>query len=414
MNERNRFGLSSFSLLCGIGLLAIFSSTISKSPVLPLFAQSLGAPEDIIGLIAAASTIVGILVGLPAGALSDIFGRKRIMLFALFIFATAPIPYLFVTQGWQLVAVRMYHGIATAVFGPVAMALVADQFKTQRGARMGLYSSSTLVGRSIAPFVGGALLSLFAASLLLHYRIVYIVCAVAGILAFAAAFALPADAASSREQGKASGPSMSERFATMMAGLKDVLTHRGILVTSATEAVQYFGYGAYEVFLPLYAKTLGMQDWLIGILLGAKVLVLTFSKPLMGKISDQSGRRGQIVLGMVAGAIGLGLIPVFHSFWSLLVLSLFLGLSMSMVTSSTSALVADLSKGAHGAAMGAMHTIMDVGHASGPIVVGFLIVRFGYGTGYFVVGVMFALAALVFPMLVSRKAIEGGGEAPPR
>jgi MFS family permease len=405
MEKKTKVVLSPFTLLCGIGLLAIFSSTISKSPVLPLFAKDLGASESIIGLIAAASTIVGILTGLPAGALSDIFGRKRVILFSLLIFASAPLLYLSVTTGWQLVAVRVYHGFATAIFGPVAMAMVADLFKTQRGARMGLYSSSTLVGRSVAPFVGGALLSIFAASALLHFRVVYMVCAVAGILAFLAAFMLPADATPSTESDKDKRPSLSQRFAAMGTGLKSVITHRGILFTSATEAVQYFGYGAYEVFLPLYAKTLGMPDWMIGVLLGAKVLVLTFAKPLMGKISDQSGRRGQIVIGMAAGAIGLGLIPFFNSFWGLLVLSLFLGVSMSLVTSSTSALVADLSTGAHGSALGVMSTIMDIGHASGPIAVGVIISSRSYKAAYVVVGAMFAAAALLFPFVVKKEQL---------
>jgi len=44
------------------GALAIFSSTISKSPILPIFAHSLGANGAQIGWIASASTIPGILV----------------------------------------------------------------------------------------------------------------------------------------------------------------------------------------------------------------------------------------------------------------------------------------------------------------------------------------------------------------
>ena len=63
---------SPFQLLCGVGLFAIFRTALSKSPVLPLFAEHLGASAADIGLIAAASTVVGILVSLPAGALSDL------------------------------------------------------------------------------------------------------------------------------------------------------------------------------------------------------------------------------------------------------------------------------------------------------------------------------------------------------
>src|SRR6266511_4139332 len=68
-----------FLLLCSIGGLAIFSSTIAKNPVLPILAHELGANEGMIGWVAAASTLTGILASLPAGLLSDRWGRKRLL-----------------------------------------------------------------------------------------------------------------------------------------------------------------------------------------------------------------------------------------------------------------------------------------------------------------------------------------------
>lgn len=49
------------------------------------------------------------------------------------------------------------------------------------------------------------------------------------------------------------------------------------------------------------------------------------------------------------------------------------------MTSSSAALIADICKEMHfGTAMGTFGTIFDIGHASGPILAGFLIVRFDY------------------------------------
>ena len=123
---------SPFILLCATGMFAIFSSTISKNPVLPLFTQSLGATEYVIGLIAACSTIVGIIASLPAGVLSDLYGRRKVMLAGAFVFASAPFLYFLVNAPWQLAIVRAYHGLATAIFGPIAVALVADLFRERR------------------------------------------------------------------------------------------------------------------------------------------------------------------------------------------------------------------------------------------------------------------------------------------
>ena len=64
-------GLSPFLLLCITGFFAIFSSTISKSPVLPLFASHLGADPAGVGFVASVSAFAGVAFSIPAGILSD-------------------------------------------------------------------------------------------------------------------------------------------------------------------------------------------------------------------------------------------------------------------------------------------------------------------------------------------------------
>src|SRR4030042_4683849 len=112
-----------------MGGLAIFSSTMAKNPALPLFLRSMEVPLSTVGFIAAASTVVGVVVSLPAGILSDIWGRRRVIFLSMVVFATAPFLYLLVSSPWHLVLVRIYHGLATAILGPVAMAAVADTFQ---------------------------------------------------------------------------------------------------------------------------------------------------------------------------------------------------------------------------------------------------------------------------------------------
>ena len=99
------------------------------------------------------------LISLPAASMSDVFGRKKILLFATFVFASAPFLYLFVTVWWQLALVRFYHGFATAIFVPVAEATIAEQSPSKKGGRISDFNSATYVGRGIAPFLGGAILA---------------------------------------------------------------------------------------------------------------------------------------------------------------------------------------------------------------------------------------------------------------
>ncbi len=102
--------LTFFALIALIGGLAILSSTMSKTPVLPLFAQALGATPQEIGWIVIAFTSPGILISFPAGSLSAVLGKRRVIFFSLLFFASAPFLYLVVSEVWQLMAVRFYHG----------------------------------------------------------------------------------------------------------------------------------------------------------------------------------------------------------------------------------------------------------------------------------------------------------------
>ena len=376
---------SFFFLIAAIGALAIFSSTLSKTPVLPLFAASLGASPTEIGWIVIASTIPGILISFPAGALADHLGTRRVLLASLVVFATAPFLYLGVENTWQLMAVRFYHGFATAIFGTVASAAIAERYTQDRAARLSTYSSATIVGRSLAPFLGGFLISLAS------YGAVYVACAISGVLALAAGLLLPE---SRPTQTKASA---RPRF---WASLKEVLRDRGILLVSTIEAAQYLVFGAIEAFLALYAASLGVPAWQIGIILGVQLVSIVFAKPLMGRLSDRIGRRRVILPGLALGAISVALLPWVSEFFGLATLSLVFGLGFATVTSSTSALVADLTRnGRFGASMGVLRTVMDVGQSIGPVLTGWMVAIAGYASAFNLLAAILLAAAVLLGTL---------------
>jgi MFS family permease len=380
--------VSPFILLCIMGGLAIFSSTMSKNPALPLFIRSMGVPVSTVGFIAAASTVVGIVVSIPAGILSDIIGRRRVILISMVVFATAPFLYLIINAPWQLVLVRIYHGLATAILGPVAMAAVADTYEKGRGERMAWYSSATMVGRFIAPLVGGLLI--FGN----NFHWVYLADGFAGVLALIAALRLSISTTTSATTGEA--------FKKQRSKYKDdllfIFRHRGILATSGIEAVQYFAYGCVETFLPIFLREkLGYTTWEIGILFTAQILAATLTKPIMGRLSDRYGRVPMISAGLALGGVTTGLLMFSTNYVELIVLIALFGLGLATVTASTSALVADLSRAySRGGAMGILSSIMDVGQSGGPMITGILISAFNYKTAFGVVGIAIIVISLVY------------------
>jgi len=386
-----------FLLLCLMGLFAILSSTMSKNPVLPLFAESIGTPEYLMGIVAAASTIPGILVSLPAGSLSDIFGRRKVLIFSGIVFASAPFLYLLVGLPWQLVIIRFYHGFATAIFVPVANATIAERFPKRRGERISIFSSVTVIGRSAAPFLGGYIL--FATSS--NYRDLYASVGIVGVVALLVATALPRKRCTQNEEQGLRKMSESQGF---LSNWKEVIQNRGVLVASAVESAIYYTFGAFEFFLALYAKSVGLNEFLIGVIAGLQLVMVVVSKPLMGWVSDRIGRRPPIIIGLIVAGVPLIAASLATNFVELIVVSVTYGLGFSLVTSSTVSLVSDLtSKELYGASMGFLSTIMDVGQTAGPIITGLILSSVGFSGAFLALGGILIVFEVFFSVATRSK-----------
>ena len=371
------------------GALAIFSSTMSKSPILPLFAESLGATGAQIGWIASASTIPGILVSYIAGDLADRFGYKKIIIGSLLIFASAPFLYLAVQDPLELGAVRFYHGFATAAFGPVAMAVIAAFSSKNMGRNLSLYSSATLIGRALAPTAGGTLYEFGG------YTSVYFVAGVAALLALAAAvwfFCKPQGAENkTADQTKKQEAGRIPFFKKLWA----VLNYHPLLLVGLLDACAYFAYGAFEMIFPLYAKQLGMPAAEIGLLLGVQLVGTILFKPLFGRASDQFGRLPMVITGLVTCALSFFLLVILQSVFAIIPLIIIYGLGFALITASTSALAADVARAGHlGASLGILSTLMDVGQTFGPPVMGTISDTYNSAAGIEVLGSLLLLAAV--------------------
>ncbi|MHB9097205.1 MAG: MFS transporter [Syntrophales bacterium] len=147
----------------------------------------------------------------------------------------------------------------------------------------------------------------------------------------------------------------------------------------------------------------GLNEFQAGILWGVQVVTTILSKPVMGRMSDGYGRIALISTGLSICAVSFGAIPLFTSFSILMIAAALFGLGGAVVTSSGAALVADLCKEKHfGTAMGAFGTIFDVGHATGPILAGFMIARYSYRLSFWVMAAMLIAAVPVFMMNVKK------------
>ncbi|MEK6684085.1 MAG: MFS transporter [Nitrospirota bacterium] len=377
---------SSFRLLCVISLLAFISYDLIRSPLLPLFAERLGARPEAIGLIVGISTVTGILFKLPAGTVSDLLGRRRLLLIGLSVFAIAPYFYFGVTQVWQLTVLRAFHGLATAIFAPVAMAVVVDLFREGRGEALSWYSSFSQAGRLSGRTVGGYLLVWFG-----FYQ-TFAISAVIGLMLIALFLTLKLP-----EDQPAALVVRHESSVALLQGLREVAGDRRVLITSGMEAIQMTASGALMAFLPLYGIKAGLHAGEVGLLFGAMGIASILAKPVLGRISDRIGRPPLIITGQLICAAVMIAIPWTAGLAGLLFLSLIFGFGEAVIGSSTSAMVADRCKEKSlGSAMGVFGTIMDIGHAAGPILTGFLIGIYGYAGAFSGIGILLVLTTVLF------------------
>ena len=298
--------------------------------------------------------------------------------------------------------VRFLHGLATAIYGPVAMAVVAEVAGARRGELLSWFSSVGIIGTLLGAPIGGLVLDVSASGgpVLWQFRMVFALSAVSGMAALLLGLkTLGVDAPP--ETGHAAGSGL-QRF---RQGIGQVLSDRRLVTASAVEGVQNMGMGALEAFLPIYAVTVvGLSEFQAGLLWGAQIFVTMLSKPLLGKMSDSRGRRDLIVAGLVLCGGALAAIPFLHAFLPLLVASLVFGMGEALVTSSSAALVADMCRDRQfGSAMGAFGTIFDIGHASGPICAGLLIGWGGYQVSFPLLAIAMIIAIPLFLKNVPRE-----------
>jgi MFS family permease len=398
---------SSFLALCAVGFSARLSYSIARTPILSLFALSLGAGPEAIGFVVGISTVTGIFFKLPAGALSDLYPRRSVLLLGLLVFAVTPFFYLSVETYRQLLAVRFFHGFATSIYGPVSMAIIAEIAGGRRGEFLSTFSSLTIIGTLLGPPTGGYLLGKLGGGTptVGDFHTAYLLVALPGVLSLLLALALwgRLETGGGREER-----ALGTKFERFLRGIHQVMGDRRILVTSGMEGIQNMTVGALEAFLPIYVVTVaGLSAFHAGLLWGVQILVTILAKPVMGRVSDRYGRRPLVASGLLLCALSFALIPTTVAFPSLLLLAVLFGTGEAFVTSSTAALVGDLTKERRfGAAMGTFGTIFDIGHASGPILAGLLLSRLPYFPAFLLMSGVLVLGTALFLVTVTEPKEE--------
>lgn len=148
-----------FAFLCGVPFVMVLSNSL-LIPVLPLMQSQMQLSPFQVGLIVTAFSVPAGLTIPIAGALSDRYGRKVIIVPALFIFGLggllAGIAALLSSRPFPLIlAARILQGLGGGGTYQMAMALTGDIFQSsERAKALGLLESANGLGKVVSPILG--------------------------------------------------------------------------------------------------------------------------------------------------------------------------------------------------------------------------------------------------------------------
>lgn len=144
-----------------IAILAGFLTPFDGSAVniaLPTIGAAFHMDAISLSWVATAYLLASALFLVPFGRIADIYGRKKIFLCGISLFALASFLMTLVVSPAQMIAVRIFQGVGSAMIFGTSVAILTSVYPPgERGRALGIYITSVYLGLSVGPFLGGLL-----------------------------------------------------------------------------------------------------------------------------------------------------------------------------------------------------------------------------------------------------------------
>ena len=379
-------------IIIAIALMAILGSS-SIGPVLPTIADALSIPHEQIGLVITAF-VLPVAIGTPiSGVLADRFGRKKILIPSLFLFAIAGVACVFASNFHTLLELRFLEGIGAAPLESLALTLISDLYSGKMlTAAMGLNASVIGISLAVYPLISGGLTTL-------GWQYAFMLPLLAIPIALLVIFVLKIPELPKQQDFN---------FKIYTANIIHSINNNQVIgLLCAVIALFILLFGPYFTYIPIIANdSLGASAITIGIVQASMALSLAFVSSQIALFPQYLSEITLIKVSFIVYTLALIITPTLHNVWLLFIPSVLFGAAHGMCFPSTQALLGKLApEGYRAGFMSVNVTVLSLAQGLGPLLAGGAFVFWGIN-GVFVAGAIFAIGTFFLLSRIFTKTSE--------
>lgn len=354
------------------------------SLLIPEMKTSLGLSNVQVGTLSTVRQVASGLT-LPSGYLADTYRSSSNVILALAVLSFG-LGYFFIgiapNYAWTLVAITLI-GLGTALWHPAAMGSLSLMFRERRGMALSMHGAGASVGDSIVPIIVGAILVYASWEIVAQVHLVPAI-VVATIIWVSL-------------RGSFVNANVRPGFRSYIGGLRDALKNAQFVAVVTSNMFTTSARLAVTAFFPLYVtETLGYSTFALGVYLALLYVTGLVSQPVMGIVSDRSGRKVVLVTSFALMSVLFALIAIATNGVLLGLVIAALGCFFYGTVNITQSAVMDVAgEGVQASTMGVMNLVAQPITLATPIVTGFLTEAYGLEATFWFATVLQVISTLI-------------------
>jgi DHA1 family multidrug resistance protein-like MFS transporter len=372
-------------LMTGVGFSSIF-------PFLPLYVKELGSTtglsiELLAGLVYSMQAFSMMIASPIWGTLADRYGRKLMVVRAMFGSAIVLLLMAFVRSAEELILLRTVQGLVTGVVG-AANALVASEAPRERsGYAMGLLQMGLGTGIAFGPMIGGALADAFSYAIVFYVTGALLFLAGATVLVGVKEEFVPDETPVKKGEG-------------FIVKWRDIFTMPGVFMAFSMNFLAQLGRMMIIPIIPLFVETLLVEsdtlNTFTGLVTGVSSAATTLCAVYFGRLGDRIGHRRILISSLFFSACMYLPQSIVDKGWQLLVLYALVGVGLGGIIPSVNALLARYThSGAEGSVYGLDNSIRAGARSLAPMIGSGLAVWFGLRGTFVATTLVFIIAGFL-------------------